>query len=57
MQEDGILSDIITLLLMIGVPVCLYLAVQKRVKKESIWKLYAGVAAGIFVLLIIIAKM
>ncbi|GMA97477.1 hypothetical protein [Pelosinus sp. IPA-1] len=51
------MSDIITLLLMIGVPFFLFLAVKKRVKQESSWKLYAGVAAGIFVLLIIIAKM
>ena len=47
------LSDIISLLLMVMMPIILYMGLKARMRKEASWKKYVAVAAGIFILLAI----
>jgi hypothetical protein len=39
------------------IPALLYFALKKRMKKEAGWKKYLVIAAGVFVVLVIITKM
>ncbi len=51
------MSEIYTLLLMMAIPLLMYAALKKRMKKEASWKLYVAGAAGVFILLVIVTKM
>lgn len=51
------MTEVVTLLLMMTIPVLLYFALRKRIKKEAGWKNYLAIAVGVFVVLFIIAKM
>lgn len=50
------LTDIISLLLMMAVPMLLYMAIKLRMKKDAGWKKYLVAAGGVFVLLVINTK-
>jgi hypothetical protein len=41
---------------MITIPLLIYMALKKRMKKDETWKLYLAGAAGVFVLLVIVTK-
>jgi len=50
------LSDIISLLLMMLIPILLYMGIKARIKKDAGWENYLVAAGGVFILLAIIAK-
>ena len=49
------LSDMISLLLMMLMPILLYMGIKARIKKDASWKIYLVAAGGEFILLAIIA--
>lgn len=50
------LSEIISLLLMMTVPMFLYLGLRARMKQEAGWKKYLFAAGAVFLLLIVVTK-
>ncbi|MBP2625895.1 MAG: hypothetical protein H6Q68_606 [Firmicutes bacterium] len=49
------LSNIMSLLLMMAVPILLYMGLKARMRKETTWKRYLVAAGSVFILLAIIA--
>jgi hypothetical protein len=42
---------------MMAIPALLYVALKKRMKKDTNWVKYLAIAAGVFIGLVIITKM
>gem|GEM_PF-6664243 len=50
------MSDLISLLLMISMPVMLFMGVKARARKQEIWKMYLIATGCAFVALIVVTK-
>ena len=50
------LSDIISLMLMMAVPMLLYMGLRLRMRKDASWKKYLIAAGGVFIVLVFVAK-